>query len=76
VLSTNKLFAEWSEVFPHAACTDTLLDRLLHRAEIIDIEGDSYRLKKAKERPATKSESRTNKRSWLALSAEKRASQI
>ena len=58
VLSTNKPFAEWSEVFPHAACTVTLIDRLLHRAEIIDIEGESYRLKEAKERAATKSASR------------------
>jgi hypothetical protein len=31
VLSTNKPFAEWSEVFPHAACTVTLIDRLLAR---------------------------------------------
>ena len=31
VLSTNKAFAEWSEVFPHAACTVTLVDRLVHR---------------------------------------------
>ncbi|MEY2935867.1 MAG: hypothetical protein RL033_6616, partial [Pseudomonadota bacterium] len=62
VLSTNKPFAEWSEVFPHAACTVTLVDRLLHRAEIIDIEGDSYRLKEAKERAATKSASRAKKR--------------
>lgn len=63
VLSTNKPFAEWSEVFPHAACTVTLIDRLLHRAEIIDIEGESYRLKEAKERAASKSASRSKKRS-------------
>lgn len=62
VLSTNKPFAEWSEVFPHAACTVTLIDRLLHRAEIIDIEGESYRLKEAKERAASKSASRSKKR--------------
>lgn len=62
VLSTNKPFAEWSEVFPHAACTVTLVDRLLHRAEIIEIQGESYRLKEAKERAATKSASRSKKR--------------
>ena len=62
VLSTNKPFAEWSEVFPHAACTVTLIDRLLHRAEIIDIAGDSYRLKEAKERAASKSDARSKKR--------------
>lgn len=61
ILSTNKPFAEWSEVFPHAACTVTLIDRLLHRAEIVDIAGDSYRLKEAKERAAQKSSSRKRK---------------
>jgi DNA replication protein DnaC len=50
VLSTNKPFGEWSAVFPHAACVVTLVDRLLHRAEVITIDGDSYRLKEAKER--------------------------
>jgi DNA replication protein DnaC len=49
LLSTNKAFSEWSEVFPHAACVVTLVDRLIHRAEVIDIEADSYRLKEAKE---------------------------
>ena len=62
VLSTNKAFSEWSEVFPHAACTVTLVDRLVHRSEIIEIEGDSYRLKEAKERTATKNASRRGKK--------------
>jgi DNA replication protein DnaC len=63
VLSTNKAFSEWSEVFPHAACTVTLVDRLVHRSEIIEIEGDSYRLKEAKERTANKHASRRGKKS-------------
>jgi DNA replication protein DnaC len=62
LLSTNKPFAEWSEVFPHAACVVTLIDRLLHRAEIIDIHGDSFRLKEAKERAAAKVAKRSTKR--------------
>ena len=45
VLTTNKPFAEWAEVFPNAACVVTLVDRLVHRAESIQIQGDSYRLK-------------------------------
>ena len=63
VISTNKPFAEWNEVFPHAACTVTLVDRLLHRAEVISIDGDSYRLKEAKERAASKTQARTKPRS-------------
>lgn len=61
-LSTNKPFAEWSQVFPHAACVVTLIDRLVHRAEIVDIEGESYRLKEAKERAAKKATTRGAKR--------------
>ena len=61
VLSTNKAFAEWSEVFPHAACTVTLVDRLVHRSEILEIDGNSYRLKEAKERAAQRSSRRGKK---------------
>jgi DNA replication protein DnaC len=61
LLSTNKGFAEWSEVFPHAACVVTLVDRLIHRAEVIDIEADSYRLKEAKELTAARTKRRSKK---------------
>jgi DNA replication protein DnaC len=43
VLTTNKPFAEWGEVFPSAACVVTLVDRLIHRSEIIHLDGESYR---------------------------------
>ena len=62
VLSTNKAFAEWSEVFPHAACTVTLVDRLVHRSEILEIDGASYRLKEAKEQAAARTASRRGKK--------------
>jgi DNA replication protein DnaC len=51
-LTTNKPFSEWPEVFPHAACVVTLVDRLIHRCEVIAIEGASFRAKEAKERKA------------------------
>lgn len=50
VVTTNKAFSDWSEVFPNAACVVSLVDRLVHHSEVISIEGDSYRLKEAKER--------------------------
>jgi DNA replication protein DnaC len=50
VLTTNKPFAEWTQVFPNAACVVTLVDRLIHRSEIVVLQGDSYRLREAKER--------------------------
>jgi DNA replication protein DnaC len=62
LVSTNKAFSEWAEVFPHAACTVTLVDRLVHRAEIIEIEGESYRLKEAKERTEKKKAARPKKK--------------
>ena len=31
-------------MFPNAACVVTLIDRLMHRAEIVALEGESYRL--------------------------------
>ena len=45
ILTTNKPFKEWNEVFPNATCIVTLLDRLLHHATTINIKGESYRLK-------------------------------
>ena len=50
LVTTNRPFAEWREVFPNAACVVSLVDRLVHNAEIIAIKGDSYRLKEARER--------------------------
>jgi DNA replication protein DnaC len=62
LLSTNKPFSQWGEVFPHAAGVVTLVDRLIHRAEVIDIEADSYRLKEAKELSAARSKQRKTKK--------------
>lgn len=62
VLSTNKPFGEWNEVFPNAACVVTLIDRLIHRAEIVELEGQSYRLKEAQERAAAKAKARHSQR--------------
>jgi DNA replication protein DnaC len=63
ILSTNKAFSEWSEVFPHAACVVTLVDRLIHRAEVVEIEADSFRLKEAKELSVARTKHRRTKKS-------------
>lgn len=55
VVTTNRPFSEWSEIFPNATCVGTLVDRLCHQAEIVEIAGDSYRLKEAKERHTRRS---------------------
>ena len=53
-MTTNRPFAEWSEVFPNAACVVSIVDRLVHHSEILVIEGESYRMREAKERAARK----------------------
>jgi DNA replication protein DnaC len=47
VLTTNLAFSDWNTVFPNAACATALIDRLTHHAEIIRIEGESYRVREA-----------------------------
>src|SRR5215467_3067924 len=42
LVTTNRPFAEWREVFPNAACVVSLVDRLVRNAEILAIDGESY----------------------------------
>ena len=53
IVTTNRPFGEWNEVFPNASCVVSLIDRLVHHSQVIAIEGDSYRMKEAQEQ-ATK----------------------
>lgn len=53
------MFAEWNQVFPNAACVVSLVDRLVHRAEVVRIDGESYRKKEAEERAAQRQAART-----------------
>lgn len=52
IVTTNRPFAEWNEIFPNASCVVSLVDRLVHHSEILQIKGDSYRAKEARERNA------------------------
>lgn len=61
IITTNRPFAQWHEVFPNAACVVSLVDRLMHKAELIAIEGESYRLKEAKQRAAERDQRRKGK---------------
>ena len=62
IITTNRPFAEWGEAFPNAACLVALVDRLVHNAEIIAIDGDSYRRKEAAERQKQRSAERRRRR--------------
>lgn len=61
ILTTNKVFSEWNSVFPNAGCLVTLIDRIIHKSEILTIDGESYRAKEAAERAAQKQALRKKK---------------
>ena len=45
IITTNKPFGKWHEIFNDVTLANAILDRLLHHAHIININGKSYRLK-------------------------------
>ena len=56
VITTNLPFKQWDTVFPNAACAVALIDRLTHHAEIISIDGESYRKREAEQAQKRKQE--------------------
>ena len=48
LVTTNLPFDEWTEVFGSERLTGALLDRLTHRAHILEMNGESYRLKQSR----------------------------
>jgi DNA replication protein DnaC len=63
IITTNKPFTEWRDIFPNATCVVSLIDRLVHRSEIINIDAESYRLKEAMEASASRKISREKNKS-------------
>lgn len=61
IITTNKAFTDWGEIFPDAACVVTMVDRLTHNAELILIEGESYRHHEAEEKAKAKAKARKAK---------------
>jgi DNA replication protein DnaC len=54
VITTNRPFSEWREVFPNASSVVALVDRLTENCEVIQIDGRSFRGKRALERRGKK----------------------
>jgi DNA replication protein DnaC len=48
ILTSNKGFAEWAEVLGDAVVATAILDRLLHHSHVLNIRGESYRLREKK----------------------------
>jgi DNA replication protein DnaC len=47
VMTTNLAFSDWPTIFPNATCATALIDRTVHHADVIAIEGESYRRREA-----------------------------
>ena len=45
ILTSNKGFAEWGELLGDTVIATAILDRLLHHSHVLNIRGESYRLK-------------------------------
>ncbi len=63
IVTSNKGFVDWGEVFNDQVLATAILDRLLHHATTLNIKGESYRLKEKRRagilsRPPTESENR------------------
>ena len=45
IVTSNKPFGRWGETFGDATVAAAMIDRLVHHAEVVNLKGDSYRLK-------------------------------
>ncbi|HZP96248.1 MAG TPA: ATP-binding protein [Candidatus Limnocylindria bacterium] len=45
VMTSNKPFSAWAEIFGDEVVATAMVDRLIHHAEILSLKGDSYRLR-------------------------------
>ena len=53
LVTTNLAFDEWTEVFGSDRLAGALLDRLTHHVHILEMDGESYRLKRSRENAAS-----------------------
>ncbi|MDP1574841.1 MAG: ATP-binding protein, partial [Coxiellaceae bacterium] len=45
IITSNQPFSQWDQIFPDPMMTVAAVDRIIHHAHIIEIEGESYRKK-------------------------------
>jgi DNA replication protein DnaC len=53
IVTSNKSFESWAEVFPDPVIASAVLDRLVHHAHLVPIVGESYRMKELKAKKGT-----------------------
>ena len=64
ILTTNRGIAQWGEIFEDTTVAAAILDRLLHHATVLQIDGDSYRMRghRARLQQLTRTPSRPSRR--------------
>jgi DNA replication protein DnaC len=68
VVTTNRAFKDWNQVFPNATCITTLLDRLTHHADVTVIKGKSYRVRESEQERAARRSKRCPKKTGKTTS--------
>ena len=61
IVTSNKPFSAWGEIFGDDMAATAMVDRLIHHAEILSLKGDSYRLKDRDLGPRTRPPNRRNR---------------
>ena len=61
IITSNKPFADWGQIFADTTLAGALLDRLLHHSYVLNLKGDSYRLR-AKTRGTTSAKGKSGAR--------------
>ena len=69
LVTTNLPFDEWTEVFGSERLTGALLDRLSHHVHILEINGESYRLKRRRENAASQAPDEPRRRIGRTVNA-------
>ena len=69
ILTTNRGIADWGKIFEDTTVAVAILDRLLHHATVLQIDGESYRMRGHRARlnnyaPASTSLGKTRDRNW------------
>lgn len=72
VLTTNLLFRDWPTIFPNATCATALIDRVVHHAEVISIQGKSYRAREAERNAKQRAAARPRRKSQTRKPSKKK----
>jgi DNA replication protein DnaC len=60
VMTTNLAFKQWHTIFPTATCAHALIERVVHHADVVKIEGESYRLRESELAASTRRATRAS----------------